>query len=87
MKRTYTAKSADGREFTRASARAYTHASIVTLADGREFVKFASSEDLAAKAAAAHFSVPREMRSSAAMQADMEARRAAATIEIVEVTA
>jgi hypothetical protein len=86
MKTTYTATAADGRTFTRTSARTYTHASIVTLANGGEIVKFASREDLAYQAAEGNFSVPREMRRCPEMVAEMQARRAGATIEIVEVT-
>lgn len=91
MKNTYTAKTSDGREFTRTSARTYTHASIVITPSGGEHVKFASSRDLAEKAAASHFSVPRVFRDNPSLHHEetrrMEALRAASTIEIVEVTA
>ena len=89
MKITYTAKTADGREFTRTSARQYTHASIVTLA-GREFVKFASSEELAHKAAASHFAVPNAFRINPRAHWEesqrMEQLKAQAIIEVVELT-
>ena len=91
VKNTYTAKTADGREFTRTSARTYTHASVVTMPSGATYVKFSSSRDLAEKAAASHFSVPQAYRSNPRAHAEETARMKAlidsATIEIIEVTA
>ena len=91
MKNTYTAKTSDGREFTRTSARVYTHAAIVITPRGGEFVKFASSRDLAEKAAASNFSVPRAFRSNPRAHAEetarMQALMAECQIEIVEVSA
>jgi DNA primase large subunit len=91
MKTKYTAKTADGREFTRTSARTYTHAAIVITPSGGEFVKFASSEELAQKAAASNFSVPQAFRTNPRLHAEETARMAAlrdaSIVEIVEVTA
>jgi hypothetical protein len=86
MKITYTARTADGRTFTRKSERTYTHASIVTMPHGKTYVKFASSHALAAQAAGSHFSIPRGMERTE-MAKRMADLRAASTIEIVEVTA
>jgi len=90
MKKTYIAKSADGREFTRTSARIYTHASIVTYPNGYEAVKFAGSEDLAHKAAASAFAVPNYLRQSPRAYAEESRRiagiKAQSKIEIVEAT-
>ena len=88
---TYTATTADGRTFTRTSARTYTHAVIVTFGNGNEFVSFSGSAELADKAGASCFSVPACYRNHpqayAAEKERMEAKRAESTIEIVEVTA
>lgn len=88
---TYTATTADGRTFTRTSARTYTHAVIVTYPNGYDFVSFSGSAELAEKAAASVFSVAACYRGHAqayaAEKARMEAKRAECTIEIVEVTA
>ena len=91
MKTTYTATTADGRTFTRTTARTYTHAAIVTTPTGAEFVSFASSEELAHKAAGTYFSVPNAYRNNPRLHA-LEVERMAAlldasSVEIVEVTA
>jgi len=89
MKTKYTAKTADGREFTRTSARTYTHASIVTYPNGYEAVSFAGSEELAHKAAASAFAVPNYLRQSPRAYAEESKRiagiKAESKIEIVEV--
>lgn len=91
MKTKYIARTADGREFTRTSARAYTHAVIVTFGNGNAFVSFSGSAELADKAAASVFSVAACYRGHpqayAAEAERMAAKRAESTIEIVEVTA
>lgn len=91
MKVTYTATTSDGRTFTRTSARVYTHAAIVITPRGGEFVKFASSEELAHKAAASNFTVPQAFRSNPRLHAEETARmaalREACLVEVVEVTA
>ena len=91
MKVTYTATTADGREFTRKSTRTYTHACIVTMPNGATWANFAGSADLAHKAANSYFSVPNAYRHNhrayAMETARMDALRATATIEVVEVTA
>ena len=91
MKVTYTATAADGRKFTRKSTRTYTHACIFTTRNGGTWVNFASSEELANKAANSYFSVPNAYRNDprayAMEKARMDALRADGMIEIVEVTA
>ena len=91
MKITYTATTADGREFTRKSTRTYTHAVVVTYPNGYEHVAFAGSAELADKAGAVCFAVPNYLRGNprayAEEKARMEAKRAECTVEIVEVTA
>jgi hypothetical protein len=83
MKTKYTAKTADGREFTRTSVRTYTHAVIFTdTITGYSFVSFAGSEELAQKAASSHYAAPKWTEDAAQYRAE---RLATWTHEIVEV--
>jgi hypothetical protein len=84
MKTKYTAKAEDGREFTRNSVKTYTHAVIFTATNGYSFASFASSEELAQKAAAWHYAAPKAAKDAEQYRAE---RHANWTHEIVEVTA